>query len=86
LHGFPEHNAVEDIPMFGETPTLKGIVRGKTIELEHANGLPDGQAVSVVVRATPPAKGGNGLRRAFGAWADDLEGLDEVPRPDAPRP
>jgi hypothetical protein len=30
---------------------LKGIVHGKTIELEHEPGFPDGQEVSVVVHA-----------------------------------
>jgi hypothetical protein len=54
--------------------TIKGTIRGKTIELEHAPGLPDGQAVSVTLSPTVPA--GDGLRRAFGAWAD-AEGLDE---------
>ena len=63
--------------MTGETTALKGIVRGKTIELEEATGLPDGQAVSVVVRPAPPSQPGDGLRRAFGAWSDDPEGLEE---------
>jgi uncharacterized protein (DUF433 family) len=118
---------------------LQGVVRGKTIELEEAPGLPDGQRVAVEVRPLdePPAwlerfavnpeispgkfviKGtvvlvddvvqqvedGRGdeellrihpelsvadleavhqyarvpkaLRRSFGGWAEDVEGLDE---------
>jgi hypothetical protein len=62
--------------MTNNTAPLKGIVRGKTIELEQATGLPDGQSVSVVVRPVPPPQRGDGLRRAFGSWADDAEGLD----------
>lgn len=60
--------------------TLKGVVRGSSIELEKPVGLPDGQEVTVVVRpwngagTLPP---GEGLRRSAGAWADDMPGLDE---------
>lgn len=54
--------------------TFKGTIRGKTIELERAPGLPEGQAVSVTLSATAPP--GDGLRRAFGAWRD-AEGLDD---------
>ena len=60
---------------------LRGRVRGKMIELDEETGLPDGQAVAVSVqpltesgRRWPP---GEGLRRAFGAWADDGEELDK---------
>lgn len=59
---------------------LKGVVHGKTIELEAELGLPDGQAVTVVVQPLeapeqrlPP---GEGIRRSAGAWADDAEELD----------
>lgn len=58
-----------------------GIIHGKTIELIDAPGLPDGQAVSVVVQPLesienhlPP---GEGLRRAFGSWAEDASELDK---------
>ena len=50
---------------------LKGTIRGKTIELERAPGLPDGQEVSVTLSAAAPA--GEGLRRAFGGWAGAAE-------------
>jgi hypothetical protein len=60
----------------------KGIVHGKTIELDEAPGLPDGQEVSVTVESwarltlpTSPTALGS-LRRAAGAWADDAEELD----------
>jgi hypothetical protein len=54
--------------------TLKGIVRGKIIELERDVGLPDGQEVSVLIQPKLPP--GEGLRRSFGAWSDDSEGVD----------
>lgn len=63
------------------TPMIvKGIVRGKTIELEQAPGLPDGQEVTVTVEATngaPDLPPGEGLRRSAGAWADDVAGLNQ---------
>ncbi len=60
-------NAAED---------LRGIVRGKVIELERNPGLPDVEAV--VVRIRPVAKPGDGIRRSAGAWAEeDEEELDE---------
>jgi hypothetical protein len=82
---------------------LRGVVRGRTIELESEPGLPDGQKVAVTVEAvagpsvTPNAATqtdaqrrwstaqsqvenlvpGEGLRRSFGAWAEDAEELDD---------
>jgi hypothetical protein len=60
---------------------LKGVVHGRTIELEQEPGLPDGQAVAVVLQ---PIQGGEtrlppgeGIRRSAGGWADDAEALDE---------
>jgi hypothetical protein len=53
---------------------IKGVVRGRTIELEREPGLPDGQVVSVLLRPEQPA--GVGLRRAFGAWAEGAGELD----------
>lgn len=53
----------------------KGIIHGKTIELDQEPGIPEGQVVSVILKlALPP---GEGLRQSFGAWGDDSEGLDE---------
>lgn len=60
---------------------IRGFVRGKTIELDAETGLPDGQEVSVSVcpvgceeqsQAT-----GDGLKRAFGGWADESAELDK---------
>ena len=64
--------------------TVKGVVRGKTIELEQSPGLPDGQEVMVTVQASTndaaqdAARGaGEGIRRSAGAWADDVDGLEQ---------
>ena len=59
---------------------VKGVVRGKTIELERAPGLPDGRAVNVTVEpagGAAPLPPGEGIRRSAGAWSDDVAGLDE---------
>ena len=61
--------------------TMRGVVHGKTIELEQAPGLPDGQPVGVTIEPLAAAgpeqpAPGEGLRRAFGAWAGDAEELD----------
>jgi hypothetical protein len=45
---------------------LKGVVRGKTIELEKETGLPEGQPIIVGIRLLP----GDGIRLSAGAWAD----------------
>jgi len=53
---------------------LKGVVHGKTIELDQEPGLPDGERVSVTVhRLLPP---GEGIKRSAGAWSDCAEELD----------
>ena len=59
---------------------LKGVIHGKTIELEAAPGLPDGQQVTVTIEPSGPGSQlppGEGIRRSAGAFADDPEGLDE---------
>ena len=60
---------------------LKGVVNGTTVELDHNPGLPNGQEVTVTLRAPTQARHGRppgeGLRRSAGAWADDIEGLDQ---------
>jgi hypothetical protein len=53
---------------------IRGIVHGKTIELDAESGYPDGQPVTVIVqRQLPP---GEGIRQAAGSWADGGDGLD----------
>jgi hypothetical protein len=56
---------------------FRGILRGRTIEFESEIGLPDGQPVSVVVLPTNSARPTASLQRAFGAWADDAESVDQ---------
>lgn len=62
----------------------RGIVHGRMIELVDDTGLPDGQEVAVVL--SPVTNGltdapiGEGLRRAFGAWAEDSAELDDFLR------
>jgi hypothetical protein len=67
--------------MVSANKTLKGIVHGKTIELEQEVGLPDGQEVTVTVQSPPRVSQalapGEGLRRSAGAWSDDVTGLDK---------
>jgi hypothetical protein len=67
--------------MSGVPKTMSGTVHGKTIELEHDLGLPDGQRVTVTVEPTPSHESGaenplEALKRAAGGWSDDPEGLD----------
>ena len=63
---------------------LRGVAHGKIIELESELALPEGQPVTVMVQpAVPPPEDsiqvppGEGLRVAFGAWAEDAEELDK---------
>jgi hypothetical protein len=58
---------------------LRGVVHGRTIELEDDAGVPDGEEVSVTIQPVPKEQRlapGEGLRRSFGAWAEDAEELD----------
>lgn len=51
---------------------LHGIVHGKTIELEHDLGVPDGQSVEVQVTVVPTnRKWGDGILSTAGALVDD---------------
>jgi hypothetical protein len=60
---------------------LRGVVHGRTIQLDEDTGLPEGQPVRVTVQPLADdellSSPGEGLRRAFGAWADDAEDLDK---------
>lgn len=58
---------------------LRGVIRGKTIELANDPGLEDGQEVEVTLRAaTSPESWGDGLRRAAGALADSWQAEDDA--------
>jgi len=66
--------------MSSDTHIHHGVVHGKTIELQHETGLPDGQEVTIIVRPVPQSKRlppGEGIRRSAGGWSDDPEGLEE---------
>ena len=60
---------------------IKGVVHGRTIELESDTGLPEGQRVSVVVEPVTTKNSQaalEALKRAAGAWEhDDPEGLEQ---------
>jgi hypothetical protein len=60
---------------------LTGTIRGRTIALDEAPGLPDGQQVQVTVEPVVSRLSGEELRellrRAAGSWSDDQEGLDQ---------
>jgi hypothetical protein len=45
--------AIEGVSMASNLVILKGIVRGRMIELERETGFPDGQAVLVGISQTP---------------------------------
>jgi hypothetical protein len=61
---------------------LKGVVHGRTIELEQDSGLPEGQPVTVLLR--PVLAPGEGIRQSAGGWAgagDELDAwLEEIQR------
>jgi|GraSoiStandDraft_35_1057300.scaffolds.fasta_scaffold1549290_1 hypothetical protein len=52
---------------------LRGVVHGKTIQLDQEPGLPDGQQVAVALRPMLPP--GEGIRQSAGAWSDAGEEL-----------
>lgn len=45
---------------------LRGVIHGKTIELERDPGLADGQAITVNLHPEPIP--GEGIRRSAGVW------------------
>lgn len=62
--------------MSGEV--LRGTVHGKTIELDQDPGLQEGQRVTVLVQTvTSAVAAGEGLKKAFGSWAEDGTEFDE---------
>jgi hypothetical protein len=53
------------------TKTIHGIVHGKTIELDEAPDVADGQQVEITIKTVPArAPWGEGLGRCAGALAD----------------
>lgn len=60
---------------------MKGVIHGRIIELESEPGLPEGQAITVLVQPVVPKNSQaalEALKRAAGAWEnDDPEGLEQ---------
>ncbi|MBL8799088.1 MAG: hypothetical protein JNM56_34700 [Planctomycetia bacterium] len=63
---------------------FRGIVRGKTIELDQEPALPSGQEVAVLLQPLPsPATAPTdwaareALRRAAGSWAAEAEAVEQ---------
>ncbi|MCS6975440.1 MAG: hypothetical protein NZM31_00340 [Gemmatales bacterium] len=58
--------------------TLRGVIRGKAIELSEDPGLREGEQVLVTVSPLPsgPSAAGEGLRRSAGAWAAEADEVD----------
>lgn len=70
--------------MANNKSVLKGVVHGRTIELETDPGLPDGQAVSVTVEPVVVLDEAQrqaifeAFKSAAGSWEnDDPEGLEK---------
>lgn len=61
---------------------FQGTVHGRTIEIDRDLGLPDGQAITIVVKSVParPADYETLVRRLSGAWASDGPELDQFLR------
>ena len=53
----------------------KGVIHGKTIELDEDLGFKDGDSVKVTVRPALPPK--EGILQSAGGWADGGEEMDE---------
>ena len=54
--------------------SMRGVVHGRTIELEGDLNLPEGQQVDVIVQ--PRLSPEEAIRRSAGGWSDDPEGVD----------
>jgi hypothetical protein len=75
---FRKCRAIDEECNAADINVFRGIVHGKTIELERESGLPDGRQVTVILQAEVPKRlpPGEGIRRSAGAWAEDGEDLD----------
>jgi len=52
---------------------LRGVVHGRTVELESDLGMADGEVVDVIVSSPRPKPTREGIMRVAGALADDPE-------------
>lgn len=59
--------------------TLRGIIHGTTIELEHPLQMPDGSEVELVVKPKPMSDEQRRMKleSLFGSCRDDADELDE---------
>jgi len=63
--------------MAEKSTEFRGVVHGKTIELEQEPGFAEGEIVTIIVRrAQDHLSPGEGIRRSAGSWSDDPQGLD----------
>lgn len=60
--------------MASNQSAVRGVVHGKTIEVEGELNLPDGQQVTLIVQ--PVLTPEEAIRRSAGGWSDDPEGVD----------
>jgi hypothetical protein len=60
--------------MTSSSQPVRGVIHGRTIELEFAPGLPDGQEVAVSLQPLDAAT--KAILETAGAWADDAGELD----------
>lgn len=57
---------------------IRGVIRGRTIELEQELSVPDGSEVTLSIKATvPDEEARSRLLEAFGALADCSDEVDE---------
>jgi hypothetical protein len=61
------------------TEVLRGIVHGKSIELEHPLPMPDGSEIELVVKRSPMSaeQRKQRLEAIFGSCEEDAEDLDD---------
>ena len=67
--------------MANNSQVFHGVIHGRTIVLQDAPDLPQGQLVHVTVQPDSQAQPSTeepreALKRAAGSWTDDLDGLD----------
>lgn len=60
--------------MTNSPSTMRGVVHGKTIEVEGDLNLPEGQEVAIIVQ--PLLSPEEAIRWSAGGWSDDPEGVD----------
>ncbi len=60
--------------MTNSPSAMRGVVHGKTIEVEGDLNLPEGQQVAIIVQ--PLLSPEQAIRQSAGGWSDDPEGVD----------